>query len=91
MRKSIPILLLTLLALGANAQLFKIGKFDVGFVYVGPKVGMNFTKINRWSYDYVDTKKQIWVSVWCGWRIWIHKQVFNSNRITLSIEGHQNQ
>ncbi len=58
MKKTISILLLTLMALGASAQLFKVGKFDVGFVYVGPKIGMNFTKINRWSYDYVDTKSK---------------------------------
>lgn len=49
--KKYSILLLLLLTFFnvANAQLFKIAGQDVGFVYVGPKLGTNFSQISNWT------------------------------------------
>jgi hypothetical protein len=49
MKKYIILLLLLAFFNGANAQLFKIVGQDVGFVYVGPKLGMNFSQISNWT------------------------------------------
>jgi hypothetical protein len=49
MKKILIVSLLLALGTTTNAQLFKIGKFDVGFVYVGPKLGMNFSQISNWT------------------------------------------
>jgi len=43
----VPVLLLFTLA--ANAQLFNVFGQDIGFVYVGPKVGMTYSTISNFS------------------------------------------
>ncbi len=46
---SIFLLLLLTFFNVANAQLFKIAGQEVGFVYVGPKLGTNFSQISNWT------------------------------------------
>ncbi|HDP55401.1 MAG TPA: PorT family protein [Bacteroidetes bacterium] len=58
MKKCVVFLLLIAAIPAANAQLFKIAGQEVGFVYVGPKVGLNFSKFNNWSYDYFNVKNK---------------------------------
>jgi hypothetical protein len=56
------LVILTILAANfytANAQLFKVFGHDVGFIYVGPKVGMNFSKFSQWSYTGYEVKNRI--------------------------------
>lgn len=49
MKKYTILLLLLAFFNAANAQLFKVVGQDVGFVYVGPKLGMNFSQISNWT------------------------------------------
>lgn len=57
--KKYSILLLLLLTFFnvANAQLFKIAGQEVGFVYVGPKMGTNFSQISNWT-EFAGTKNK---------------------------------
>ncbi len=60
--KKYSILLLLLLTFFnvANAQLFKIAGQEVGFVYVGPKLGTNFSQISNWTeFSGVKNKNRI--------------------------------
>ncbi|MDD2196540.1 MAG: porin family protein [Bacteroidales bacterium] len=49
MKKYTILLLLLAFCYAASAQLFKIAGQDVGFVYVEPKLGMNFSQISNWT------------------------------------------
>lgn len=51
MRKLYLIFIASIISLSSFGQLFKIAGQEIGFVYVGPKVGMNFSKFSNWSYD----------------------------------------
>lgn len=55
----ISIAVIVLSASAANAQLFKVFGHDVGFIYVGPKVGMNLSKFSEWSYSNFETKNRV--------------------------------
>ena len=60
MKKILVILSLVAITFNAaNAQLFKVFGHDVGFIYVGPKVGMNFSKFSQWSYPTHEVKSRI--------------------------------
>ncbi len=55
--KRLLFIALALLMFGsANAQLFKVFGHEVGFIYVGPKVGMSVSKISNWDATGVDNK-----------------------------------
>jgi hypothetical protein len=47
MKKILLITLVMLVASSGKAQLFKVFGQEIGFVYVGPKVGMNMSKISN--------------------------------------------
>ena len=49
MKKNYLILLALAITLNSNAQLFKIAGQEVGFVYVGPKLGANLARISNWT------------------------------------------
>lgn len=49
MKKLYSIVFLLLIYGTTYSQLFKIAGQDVGFVYVGPKVGMNLSQISNWT------------------------------------------
>lgn len=49
MKKLYLIALLIFMYGSSYSQLFKIGGQDVGFVYVGPKLGMNAAQISNWT------------------------------------------
>ncbi|HPF92867.1 MAG TPA: porin family protein [Tenuifilaceae bacterium] len=60
MKKCIVFLLLIAAIPAANAQLFKIAGQEVGFVYVGPRMGMNFSQISNWTeFTGVENKSRI--------------------------------
>lgn len=60
MKKIILIPLLLILAITANAQVFKVFGQDVGFVYVGPKVGGTYSTISNYSdWAGVDVKSKL--------------------------------
>lgn len=60
MKRFIAILAITLFTLpNTEAQLFKVFGHDVGFIYVGPKVGMNLSRFSQWSYDDYKVKNRI--------------------------------
>lgn len=51
--KRVPLILLFLLLCNSlYAQLFKFGRQDVGFIYIGPKFGANLSQISNWN-EYV--------------------------------------
>lgn len=57
MKRFIAILAITLFTLpNAEAQLFKVFGHDVGFIYVGPKVGINFSRFTEFNDFYEDFK-----------------------------------
>lgn len=41
MKKLFTLVLVISFAFSANAQVFKLGKFDIGYLYLGPKIGGN--------------------------------------------------
>ncbi len=43
----------------AKAQLFTVFGHDVGFIYIGPKVGMNLSKFSQWSYSDYTVKNRL--------------------------------
>jgi hypothetical protein len=49
MKRLLLIPALLLFTIAANAQLFKVFGNDVGFIYVGPKVGANYSNISNFS------------------------------------------
>lgn len=49
MKKFLLASLFAIMLSPSYAQLFKIAGHEVGFVYVGPKIGMNFSQISNWS------------------------------------------
>ncbi|MBN1989952.1 MAG: PorT family protein [Bacteroidales bacterium] len=49
MKKILLVSLLVLILSPVSAQLFKIAGHEVGFVYVGPKAGMNFASISNYG------------------------------------------
>jgi hypothetical protein len=49
MKKFYFISLLLFFGHSLSAQLFKIAGHEIGFIYAGPKLGMNFSKITNWS------------------------------------------
>lgn len=60
MKKFLAILTILVANLyAANAQLFKVFGYDVGSIYFGPKVGMNFSKFSQWSYTDFEVKNRI--------------------------------
>ncbi|HPE17878.1 MAG TPA: porin family protein [Tenuifilaceae bacterium] len=59
MKRLITFSVLLLLSTNMFAQLFTIAGREIGFVYVGPKLGMNFSKFSQWSYDNVDVKNRM--------------------------------
>jgi len=56
MKKLILIPVLLLFAMASNAQVFKVFGKDIGFVYVGPKVGAAYSTISNFSDQFVGTK-----------------------------------
>lgn len=59
MKKTAVVALLIMLTLNTSAQLFTVFGHDVGFIYVGPKVGMNFSKFSEWSYSNYTVKNRL--------------------------------
>ncbi len=57
MKKFLIISVLLLFTAAANAQLFTIFGQEVGFIYVGPKVGMNFSKFSEWGGGTFEKRK----------------------------------
>lgn len=49
MKKLYLIVMVMIICGSSYAQLFKIAGQDVGFVYVGPKVGVNASQISNWT------------------------------------------
>lgn len=47
MRRVLIIFSIVLLSLAANAQMLKIGGHEFGYLYVGPKVGVAFSKLSN--------------------------------------------
>lgn len=57
MKRFLVFTLFIILTYNVFGQLFKIGNHEIGFIYVGPKVGMNLSKISNWSeFGTVDNK-----------------------------------
>lgn len=55
--KKILLVITALLSYGiASAQLFTVFGHDVGFIYLGPKLGMNFSKFTDFNGMYEDNK-----------------------------------
>ncbi len=59
MKKIILIPLLLIFAISANAQVFKIFGQDIGYVYVGPKVGASFSNISNTDDQFGATKSRL--------------------------------
>ncbi len=59
MKRIYLVVLCTLLFNSAHAQLFKIAGQDVGFVYFGPKVGTNFSKISNMDQTGLDVSNRL--------------------------------
>jgi hypothetical protein len=49
MKKVLILFCLVIVSNALYSQLFKIAGHEVGFAYVGPKIGMTFSKISNWS------------------------------------------
>jgi len=49
MKRLLLIIPFLLLYSSVDAQLFKVFGHDVGFIYVGPRVGMSMSKISNWT------------------------------------------
>jgi hypothetical protein len=49
MKRIVIFFCLVISGYSSYSQLFKIAGHDVGFAYVGPKVGMTFSKISNWT------------------------------------------
>jgi len=47
MKRIVVVLSVFLISFAANAQMLKIGGYEFGYVYVGPKVGLGFSKISN--------------------------------------------
>lgn len=56
MKKLTFISVLLLLAMASNAQIFKVFGQDIGFVYVGPKVGGTLSTISNYSDQFPGAK-----------------------------------
>ncbi|BDX36917.1 hypothetical protein CYCD_02720 [Tenuifilaceae bacterium CYCD] len=60
MKRFLLIIPFLLLFSSVDAQLFKVFGHDVGFIYVGPKVGMTFSNISNYSDEFnVETKSRV--------------------------------
>lgn len=61
MKKILIVSALLIFSAAANAQLFKVFGKDVGFIYVGPKVGATYSTISNFSDQFagVDTKSKV--------------------------------
>ncbi len=60
MKKILILPFLLLAATVSNAQLFTIFGKEVGFIYVGPKVGTNFSSVSNWTeYTGVENKHRV--------------------------------
>ncbi|MDI3526580.1 MAG: hypothetical protein PWR03_763 [Tenuifilum sp.] len=80
MKKLILTLILSLFwMIQTNAQLFKVFGHDVGFVYVGPKVGMNLSKFSQWSYSNYTVKNRL------GYQLGVVGELGFTNRF--SVQG----
>jgi hypothetical protein len=49
MKRILLLSVFALIALATQAQLFKIGRFDIGYIYAGPKIGTNLAQISNWT------------------------------------------
>lgn len=49
MKRFLLLSIFILLASATQAQLFKIGRFDIGYIYAGPKIGTNLAQISNWT------------------------------------------
>lgn len=49
MKRILLLSVFVLVAIATQAQLFKIGRFDIGYIYAGPKVGTNLAQISNWT------------------------------------------
>lgn len=56
MRRLLLLMPFLLMFTNSEAQLFNVFGHDVGFIYVGPKVGMSMSKISNFDYMGGDTK-----------------------------------
>lgn len=56
MKRLLLIIPFLLLFSSVDAQLFKVFGHDVGFIYVGPRVGMNFSKFSNFNGAFEDNK-----------------------------------
>jgi len=60
MKKILIFSALLIFSVAANAQLFKVFGHDVGFIYVGPKIGVTYSTISNFSdFMGVDTKSRL--------------------------------
>ncbi|QKG79379.1 porin family protein [Tenuifilum thalassicum] len=74
------VLAITLGVTQTNAQLFKVFGHDVGFVYVGPKVGMNLSKFSQWSYSNYTVKNRL------GYQLGVVGELGFTNRFSVQSE-----
>ncbi len=81
MKKSLVILTLIVFTINAaNAQLFKVFGHDVGFIYVGPKLGLNLSKFSQWSYSSYTTKNRL------GYQLGVVGEFGFTNRFSVQTE-----
>lgn len=59
MKRIYLVVLCTLLFNSAHAQLFTIAGQDIGFVYFGPKIGANFSKISNMDQTGLDVSNRL--------------------------------
>jgi len=56
MRRLLLLMPFLLMFTNSEAQLFNVFGHDVGFIYVGPKVGMSMSKLSNWDVAGLDNK-----------------------------------
>ncbi len=49
MKRLLLLSIVILITTATQAQLFKIGRFDIGYIYAGPKIGTNLAQISNWT------------------------------------------
>src|SRR6056297_2916841 len=59
MKRIYLLMICTLLLSSAHAQLFTIAGQDIGFVYFGPKIGANFSKISNMDQTGIDVSNRL--------------------------------
>jgi hypothetical protein len=81
MKKLLFFPILLIFSLGANAQLFSVSGHNVGFIYVGPKVGTTFSTISNFSkMSSQDTKYRL------GYQIGAVGEIGLSSKVSFQTE-----